>query len=285
LQGNGLAFIHTTTFPLSTRVVHRFVDTSSNPRPPVDFRSLVAYLDDYLRVAEVPDYPTALNGLQVDAARTEVRRIAVAVDAVRHTVEAAVRERADLLLVHHGLFWDGNRPVTGRRYRRLRALLEADLPVYSAHLPLDVHPEVGNNAVLARELGIAARGTFGDYRGWPLGVWGELELRREALCARLDSLLGGRVKLVPGGPEIVRRVGVITGGAGGEVAAAAAAGLDAFVTGEGAHHNFFDAEEGGINLLLGGHYATETWGVRALARHLEERFGVEWVFIDHPTGL
>lgn len=251
----------------------------------MDLRTLVAHLDAYLRIAEVPDYPAALNGLQVDAGRAEVRRVAVAVDAVGHTVEAAVREGADLLLVHHGLFWDGNQPVTGRRYRRLRALLEADLPVYSAHLPLDVHPEVGNNAVLARELGIVLRGTFGEYRGWPLGVWGELELRREALCARLDALLGGRVKLVPGGPEVVRRVGVITGGAGGEVRAAAAARLDAFVTGEGAHHNFFDAEEGGINLLLGGHYATETWGVRALGRHLEERFGIEWVFIDHPTGL
>jgi dinuclear metal center YbgI/SA1388 family protein len=251
----------------------------------VDFRSLVAYLDDHLRVREIPDYPTALNGLQVDSSRTEVRRIAVAVDGVLHTIQAAVAAGADLLLVHHGLFWDGNQPVTGRRYRRLRALLESDLPVYSAHLPLDVHPEIGNNAVLARELGVEVRGTFGEYRGWPLGVWGEVELRREALCARLDALLGGRVKLVAGGPEIVRRVGVITGGAGGEVGAAIAAGLDTFISGEGAHHNVFDAEEGGINLLLGGHYATETWGVRALARHLEERFGIEWVFIDHPTGL
>lgn len=242
------------------------------------------YLDGFLRVSEVPDYPPALNGVQVEN-EGEIRRIAVAVDAAQATVEAAVREGADLLLVHHGLFWDGNRPVTGRRYRRLRALLEADVAVYAAHLPLDVHPEVGNSPVLARELGIELRGTFGDYKGWPLGVWGELDLSREALCARLDDLLGGRVRMVPGGPERVRRVGVITGGAGSMVGAAAAAGLDAFITGEGAHHNYFDAEEGGINLYLGGHYATETWGVRALARHLEERFGLPWVFIDHPTGL
>ncbi len=251
----------------------------------MDFRTLLDYLDGYLRIREVPDYPTALNGLQVDSRRTEVRRIAVAVDASARTIEAAVREEAELLIVHHGLFWDGNQPVTGRRYRRLRTLLEADLPVYAAHLPLDVHPEVGNNAVLARELGLEVRGTFGEYRGWPLGVWGETDLRREALCARLDALLGGRVKLVPGGPERVRKVGVVTGGAAGELPAAVKAGLDAFVTGEGAHHNFFDAEEGGINLLLGGHYATETWGVRALAAHLESRFGLAWTFIDHPTGL
>ncbi|WP_420127187.1 Nif3-like dinuclear metal center hexameric protein [Longimicrobium sp.] len=251
----------------------------------MDFRALIEYLDGYLRVREVPDYPNAVNGLQVDCGRSQVRRIAVAVDAVQHTVDAAVREGADLLLVHHGLFWDGNQPVTARRYRRLKALLDADVGLYSAHLPLDVHPEVGNNALLARELGVEIRGTFGDYKGAPVGVWGEIDIRREALCARLDALLGGRVTMVPGGPEHVRSVGVITGGAGGETEAAARMGLDAFVSGEGAHHNFFDAEEGGVNLLLGGHYATETFGVRALARHLEERFGLEWTFIDHPTGL
>jgi dinuclear metal center YbgI/SA1388 family protein len=245
---------------------------------------LCAYLDGYLRIGEVPDYAGALNGLQV-ANAGEVTRVAVAVDAAQATVDAAVRAGADFLLVHHGLFWDGNQPVTGRRYRRLRALLEGGVAVYGAHLPLDVHPDVGNNAVLARELGVEPMGTFGDYKGYPLGVWGELDLSREALCARLDELLGGRVKMVPGGPERVRRVGVITGGAGSMVPAATAARLDAFVTGEGAHHNYFDAEEGGINLFLGGHYATETWGVRALAAHLEERFGLPWSFLDHPTGL
>jgi dinuclear metal center YbgI/SA1388 family protein len=245
---------------------------------------LCAYLDGYLRIGEVPDYAGALNGLQV-ANGGEVTRVAVAVDAAQATVDAAVRAGADFLLVHHGLFWDGNVPVTGRRYRRLRALLEGGVAVYGAHLPLDVHPDVGNNAVLARELGVEPLGTFGDYKGYPLGVWGELDLSREALCARLDELLGGRVKMVPGGPERVRRVGVITGGAGSMVPAATAARLDAFITGEGAHHNYFDAEEGGINLFLGGHYATETWGVRALAAHLEERFGLPWSFLDHPTGL
>ncbi|MEW5928716.1 MAG: Nif3-like dinuclear metal center hexameric protein [Gemmatimonadota bacterium] len=245
---------------------------------------LCAYLDGYLRIGEVPDYAGALNGLQV-ANAGEVTRVAAAVDAAQATVDAAVRAGADFLLVHHGLFWDGNQPVTGRRYRRLRALLEGGVAVYGAHLPLDVHPDVGNNAVLVRALGMEPVGTFGDHKGYPLGVWGELDLSREALCARLDELLGGRVKMVPGGPERVRRVGVITGGAGSMVPAAAAARLDAFVTGEGAHHNFFDAEEGGINLYLGGHYATETWGVKALAAHLEERFGLPWTFLDHPTGL
>jgi dinuclear metal center YbgI/SA1388 family protein len=242
------------------------------------------YLDDYLRLAEVPDFSGALNGLQVDSPR-EVRFLAAAVDASQASVDRAVASDADLLLVHHGLFWDGNQPLTGRRYRRLKAILDADLAVYSAHLPLDVHPEVGNNAVLARELGIEPRGRFGEYKGMPLGVWGELDASREELAERASRVLGAPVKLVPGGPGRVRRVGVITGGAGDEIGAAIGAGLDAFLTGEARHHNFFDAEEGGLNLLLGGHYATEVWGVRALAAHLAERFGLEWMFIDHPTGL
>jgi dinuclear metal center YbgI/SA1388 family protein len=250
----------------------------------MQLQDLQVYLDEFLRVREVPDYPQALNGVQV-ANSGNVTRIAVAVDAVQHTIERAVESGADLLLVHHGLFWDGNQPVTGRRYRRLRALFEADLAVYSAHIPLDVHPEVGNNAVLARALGVEVQGSFGEYKGHPLGVWGTLEMRREALGARLDELLGGPVRMIACGPERVRRVGVITGGAGEMIGAAQAAGLDAFVTGEGAHHHFFDAEEGGINLFFGGHYATEVWGVRALAQHLEDRFGLPWTFIDHPTGL
>lgn len=245
---------------------------------------LRSYLDDYLRIAEVPDYAGALNGLQVENFG-EVRRVAAAVDASLASIRAAVEAGADLLLVHHGLFWDGNQPVTERRYRRLRPLLEHDVAVYSAHLPLDVHPEVGNNAVLIRALGIEPQGVWGEYQGQPLGVWGETDLRREALAARLDERLGGRVKLVPGGPERVRRLGVITGGAGSMTQDAIRFGLDAFVTGEGSHSHFFDAEEGGINLYLGGHYATEVWGVRALAEHLEARFGIPWSFVDHPTGF
>ena len=245
---------------------------------------VVAYLDEYLSIRDIPDYPNALNGLQVEGPGA-VSRVGAAVDATAASVRAAVAGGCDLLLVHHGLFWDGNRPVTGRRYRRLKGLLEAGVALYAAHLPLDVHPEVVNNAVLARALGVEPRGRFGAYEGADLGVWGELRLSREALCARLDELLGVRVKLIPGGPERVERVGVLTGGGGSFVSAALAAGLDALVTGEGTHHTNFDAMEGGLNMYYGGHYATETWGVRALARHVAERFDVTWEFIDHPTGL
>jgi dinuclear metal center YbgI/SA1388 family protein len=250
----------------------------------MELKDLVAYLDDYLAVADVPDSANALNGLQVEAPGP-VGRVAAAVDASEASIRAAIESGCDLLLVHHGLFWDGNRPVTGRRYRRLAPLLESGVAVYSAHLPLDVHAEVGNNVVLARELGVEVRGRFGDYDGVDVGVWGDLALTRVALSERLTELLGAAVRLIAGGPERIERVGVLTGGGGGYVSAARAAGLDALVTGEGSHHTYFDAMEDGINLYYAGHYATETWGVRALAAHLESRFGLEWVFVDQPTGL
>lgn len=250
----------------------------------VALTELCDYLDRYLDVAEVPDSPNALNGLQVEA-EGPVRKLAVAVDATEASIDAAARSGADLLLVHHGLFWDGNRPVVGPRYRRLRALLEGGMALYSAHLPLDVHPEVGNNAVLARALGVEIEGAFGDYKGRAVGVSGRVGLSREALCARLDDVLGVRVKMIPGGPERIARVGVLTGGGGSYVGAAVAEGLDALVTGEGSHHTYFEAVEGGINLYYGGHYATETWGVRALGTHLADRYDLEWEFVDLPTGL
>lgn len=242
------------------------------------------YLDRLLDVAHVPDSPNALNGLQV-AAEGPIDKLAVAVDATEASISAAARDGADLLLVHHGLFWDGNQPVTGPRYRRLRMLLEADMALYSAHLPLDVHPEIGNNVVLAGRLGVDVAGTFGDYKGTPVGIRGTLDLSREALCARLDDLLGVRVKMIAGGPERVRSVGVLTGGGGSYVREARDAGLDALVTGEGSHHTYFEAVERGINLYYGGHYATETWGVEALGAHLAERYDLEWKFLDLPTGL
>lgn len=242
------------------------------------------YLDRYLHVAQVPDSANALNGLQV-ASKGPIHKLAVAVDATEASIAAAAGYGADLLLVHHGLFWDGNRPVTGPRYRRLRGLIEADMALYSAHLPLDVHPEVGNNAVLARRLGVDVEGTFGDYKGMAVGIRGALDLRREALCARLDDLLDGRVKMIAGGPERIQTVGVLTGGGGSFVRDACEAGLDALITGEGSHHTYFEAMEGGINLYYGGHYATETWGVEALGAHLADRYGLEWTFLDLPTGL
>lgn len=249
--------------------------------------SLLQYLDAYLHVAEHPDYRGAYNGLQVGGPE-EVHRLVAAVDASEASIQAAVQHGADLLLVHHGLFWDGIQPLTGRRLRRIRPLLEHGVAVYSAHLPLDGHAEVGNCALLGRALGLELQGRFAEYEGTPIGWWGSLPdaLDAPALRERVSEVLGGAsVHVIPGGPERIERVGVVTGGGASFTAEAAGLGLDALVTGEGAHHTHFDAMELGIHVLFGGHYATETFGVRALAEHLADRFDLEWEFIDQPTGL
>ena len=245
---------------------------------------LVSYLDEYLRVRAVPDYPEALNGLQVENAG-EVTRIAAAVDLCEATVQLAAAQGADLLLVHHGLFWGGLRPLVGPRQRRVAGLVRHNIAVYSAHLPLDRHPDVGNNAVLARALGVVVRGEFGRHEGVPIGVWGELSIERVALQQKIAAVLGPVPRLMPFGPAAARLVGVITGAGGSMIADAAAAGLDTYITGEGPHHTFFDAEELGLNVFYAGHYATETVGVKALAEHVSAAFRIPWVFLDHPTGL
>lgn len=267
--------------------------------PSVPLREIVSYLDEYLRVRDVPDDPGAQNGLQVENSG-RVGSIVAAVDGSQATIDGVIAEELEvgpsdggppLLLVHHGVLWDGNVPVSGRRYRRLSALLEHDIALYSAHIPLDVHPVVGNNAVLAERLGIPVEGWFGNARGIPIGVWGHVPsalASRDALRAELGRAVGTPPPgpmLIPGGPERASKVGIITGAAGSMVAAARDAGLDTFITGEGAHHTYFDAAEWGINLLYAGHYATETLGVQALASHLSDRFDLPWDFHDHPTGL
>lgn len=247
--------------------------------------TLVRYLDDYLRVAEeVADAPEALNGLQVGNAG-DITKLAAAVDMCEATVRMAVEQRADCLLVHHGLFWGGLRPLVGPAYRRVAALIKANIALYAAHLPLDRHPDVGNNSVLARLLGVKVRGEFGSYHGAPIGIWGEYSGKRDELSWSLTKSLGSAPRLLPFGPERVQRVGIVTGAGGSLIPQAAAAGLDTYITGEGQHWTFFDAEELGINVFYAGHYATETVGVKALAEHLSKKFDLPWAFLDHPTGL
>ena len=245
---------------------------------------LVEYLDDYLRINEAGDWANALNGLQVENSGN-VNRLAVAVDACEAVINAAAGQGASFLLVHHGLFWPGLEPLRGRTYRKFASLIKADIAVYAAHLPLDRHPEVGNNAVLARLLGVDVRGTWAEEKGAEIGVWGEIDLSRDAFTSRISQVLAAMPRLVPAGPATVRRVGVVTGAGSSLIREASRQGFDTFVTGEGPHHSFFDAEELGINVYYAGHYATETVGVKMLGRHLNERFGIPWSFIDHPTGF
>jgi len=255
---------------------------------------VAAWLDAFLRIREIPDEPGAINGLQVEC-RAGIGRIVAAVDASQATIDGTTGSQgagdgSTLLLVHHGLFWDGNQPATGRRYRRLRMLFDADTALYSAHIPLDVHEEVGNSIVLARALGLEPGGQFGAYRGILIGVWGVHPgaPTRPRLCEEVATTLGiapSAIKLIPGGPPTVHRVGIITGAAGNQISAARDAGLDTFITGEGAHHTYFDAIETGVNVIYAGHYATESLGVQALAARLGGQFGLPWEFHPHPTGM
>ncbi len=246
--------------------------------------SVVSWIDAYLKIRELPDHDGAVNGLQVENGGS-ITRVLAAVDASIDSIAAAGRQRGTLLLVHHGLFWGDERSVTGRRYRRLKTALDGDVAVYSAHLPLDAHPEVGNNILLAQLLGLAVSGPFGRYKDLDVGLHGVLEKDRSALTRELSHLLGHPARLIPGGPEWTKRVAIITGGAGSSVTEASARGCDTFITGEGAHHTWFDAMEGGVNLIYAGHWATETLGVKALAERVGNTFEIPWEFFAQPTGL
>lgn len=251
----------------------------------MNLSTITAFLDLYLRIREIGDWPGAMNGLQVENGGT-VTRIGAAVDSTLPVIEKAVAENVDLLLVHHGLFWSGAQAVTGANYKKLKLALDRNLAVYSAHLPLDLHPESGNNALFARALGFGDKTTpFFLEKGQLIGLRVETEIARAELLARLTSVLGSTPRLAPGGPELVRAIGIVTGGAGAEIARAAAEGIDTFITGEGPHWSHGAAEELCVNLIYGGHYATETFGVKALAARISEEFSVPWMFIDHPTGL
>lgn len=247
-------------------------------------QELVQYCDQYLRVDAVRDYPEALNGLQV-ANQGAVTRIAAAVDFCAATVRMAAEQRADFLLVHHGVFWGGIRPLVGPRLDRIAGVIRAGIAVYGAHLPLDCHQQVGNAVLLARALGISVRGEFGMWQEQPVGVWGEVRCERLTFAKRLTEALGAPAMAMEFGPTEVRRVGIVTGAGGSFIGQAAREGLDTFVSGEGTHHTFFDGEELGVNVYYGGHYATETFGVRAFAEHLGTTFDIPWIFLDHPTGL
>jgi dinuclear metal center YbgI/SA1388 family protein len=247
-------------------------------------RQIQRYLDDYLRIGQVADSPEALNGLQVDH-DGQVTRLAAAVDACQATIDRAADLGAELLLVHHGLFWGGLERLTGRHGRRVRRLMNSGIALYSAHMPLDLHPEIGNNAVLADRLGVKGRDWFGDYKGERLGVSGTLSISRNDLVERVGTIVGSTPRTLDHGPEMVSRVGIISGGGGDMIAQARAVGVDTFITGEGQHHSYFDAEEWSLNVVFAGHYATETLGVKALAEHISAKFNVPWDFLDHPTGM
>ena len=248
-------------------------------------REVAAWLDDYLRVGEIEDYPFALNGLQVDG-RRQVVRIGAATDACQATIDLAADAGCDLLLVHHGLFWGGMRPLVGPAYERFRRLVDSGMGLYSAHLPLDAHPRIGNNVLLAAEFDLRDIEPFGSFKGNDgIGIIGATDTSLGELAARAEVVCGHVPTVIDGGPGRVARLAIVTGGAGSMIEAAAMAGADTFLTGEGNHHTYHEAMELEINVIYAGHYATETLGIRALAERAAEHFGTEHTFFDVPTGL
>ncbi len=255
----------------------------------MDCGDLCDRLDELLDTAAYADLDASANGLQVGRRDRAVDRVAVAVDAAAATVEAANEAGADLLLTHHGLVWGSLERVTGRDYDRIAGLVEGDLGLYVSHLPLDGHQELGNAAGVGDVLGLEGRGPFGAIGPECLGQRGRLPAPtpvgdlRERLAEELDT--GGRdVQVLAFGPEAVEDVAVVTGSGVDWLQEAVDVGADALVTGEGKQSVYHEAREAGIHVVLAGHYATETSGVRSLAERLGS-WGLETVFVDHPTGL
>lgn len=251
---------------------------------------IAQYLDDVLRIAEIPDYPTALNGLQVETG-DDIVRIAAAVDARQRTFGDAIAAGANLLLVHHGLFWGGLEPLRGPAFRRVQSLVTGRLALYAAHLPLDAHPTFGNNVLLAKELGLTPTFGFARHQSVDIGLGGDSDTPTAdviARAARLAARYGGTVRHTACEPDRTTRRWAVCTGAGASrdtIKEAAARSVDTLIVGEGPHWTAIDAEELGITIIYAGHYATETFGVQALAEHVSSTFGIPWTFLHVPTGL
>lgn len=253
-------------------------------------RDLAIFLDDLLAVPDTPDYPGALNGLQLDR-EGPVRRIAAAVDFSRATVEGAIGMGADLLIVHHGMFWGGNRRIVGPRYDQLRLTISCNIGVYSAHLPLDLHRQFGNNTLLARDLGLTPAAGFARFESIDIGLRGSVDASTQALLERVEIFArpwGGQVRATSFPPDRRTHHWAMCTGAGASsdtIREALTLGVDTLIVGEGPHHTAVEARDNDLVVIYAGHYATETPGVQAVAAHVSSSFGLSWNFVHAPTGL
>lgn len=245
---------------------------------------LVSFLDDYLQVSAYPDKSS--NGLQVEG-KAEVERVAFAVDTTLRTIERAVNGKADMMIVHHGMIWGGLNYITGIHYKRLKMLIENDLNLYVAHLPLDAHPEVGNNVGLLRLLDLEPKGPFGEYKSLSIGFYGEFEEPQpiEKVAQIIAEKLDTTVRTYEFGKRVIKTVGAISGAGAFALEEAYRKGIDLLITGEFGHADYLTALDLPQSVLVAGHYKTETLGVKALMKLIRERFGLDVFFIDEPTGL
>ena len=248
-----------------------------------------AYLNAFLKKEDFPGDPSR-NGIQIQNSepdKIEIHKVAFAVDACEATAKAAAEAGAQVLVVHHGLFWGGCETLTGSFYKRAASFIKNDLALIGYHLPLDANNPYGNNYGLAAALGLEKLQAFGEWRGMTIGVQGEFEnpVSPEELSASLAKITKTKPRLLAFGKKEIRTLGIISGGAGEDVEQAVELGLDCYITGEFQHEQYHYAEECGINVIAGGHYGTETMGVSLLKEKIEKELGLSTFFIDLPTDL
>ncbi len=247
----------------------------------MDAERIVQFLDEYLQIRTVEDESN--NGLQVEGPE-KVKKIGFSVDACMDVFTKARDGKCSMIVVHHGLMWGSLDYIRGDIFRRVKFLMENGIALYAAHLPLDIHKEVGNNVQLASLLGLEVMGDFFQYRNTKLGLLCRADESLDALTNKVKETLG-QYTVLKFGKDHVRRVGIITGAGTMGLNAAAEIGCDTFITGEARHRSYHLAKESGMNVIFAGHYRTETLGVRALMEKINKEFKVETVFIDVPTGL
>jgi dinuclear metal center YbgI/SA1388 family protein len=252
----------------------------------MNMKELITWLDEYLRLADFTSADISLNGLQIGRRAEEITKVAFAVDACLESLQRAADAGADMLFVHHGLFWGSPIAVTDMHYQRLACAIEHDLALYAAHLPLDAHPESGNNAVMAHMLRLKDIQPFGFYHGVDIGVTGELPEPMSLYEIRDRLGFSQQAVILPfGKKEKISSVAIVSGGASSSAEEAAEKGIDLFITGEILHQVYHSCLEKGLSVIGGGHYDTEVFGVQAMARLMSQKFGIETQFIDIPTGL
>jgi dinuclear metal center YbgI/SA1388 family protein len=241
----------------------------------------------FLEIEALSRIDDSLNGVQVGRSKGGIELVAFAVDACAESIRRAAAAGAQALFVHHGLFWGRASRIEGFLLERLRLLLDADLALYACHLPLDKHPEVGNNAVLARRIGLESLKPFGEYHGVEIGLRGLVDppLHLEEIVRRVLPDGTRPSTLIPGRKAEIASVAIVSGGGAMEALQALDLGVDLFVTGESSHSVYHSVLEGGMGFLAAGHYATEVWGVKAVAERLSREAGIKTHFIDLPTGL
>jgi len=249
----------------------------------MDLNKIVNFLNEYLKIAEIKDF--SVNGLQVQG-KKEVEKIVFGVDACQSIFNAAKNEDADMVVVHHGIIWGGIKSITGITYERIKFLIENGISLYAAHLPLDMHSTVGNNAQFLKIFEIEKKEEFGNYHELNIGYMGEFKKEKsvDLFVNEINTKLETKCIALKFGKEKIKKVGVVSGGAP-EIIEEAIGKVDCFVTGEASHQVYHAAKEAKINVVFAGHYATETLGVKALSSLLEKKFKIKTLFIDLPTGL